>query len=509
MRNVLIRDIMTCRTKVVLTFIVLLLAFNAKVLAQSNTDQQWWFNVELIVFKRTVLSTNNENFDNEQFELDFTNSNNLLYVEALKQATQLESLNSALPFCDAIQNTDGISATLNTNGLFGVTFDFEYLPDTNFALTDIVDITLIQTPVAIISTEETYDIQINSHSDTITPTESNQSIMSALLAPLIIDRSIFDDEIENVIDSLTELKSPSAISETDTQENHIDALNNIILNLSEQLKQNQQTLSQITCLQTQAQQAVLSESVLSTIGPRLFSKSGQFRGTKQVISEQEIIMSDYAKQVFRQRDIQPLLYTAWRQNVEFGIENAEFYRIRAGNLLETSKKVSYDTWHKKYLSKTDIDPQADESLFFDELEKALVTNDAVDWLTIDSSIDDAADTSFVAQRKYELEGQFKVYLDYVNQVPYLHIDSEFNHYKLMLDEEGSSFFETFPFKQRRRIISKQIHYFDHPAFGLIVRLERFTPPAVDETLNEDEALFENEAIVDDEQLIEDLNNNEQ
>jgi hypothetical protein len=49
---------------------------------------------------------------------------------------------------------------------------------------------------------------------------------------------------------------------------------------------------------------------------------------------------------------------------------------------------------------------------------------------------------------------------------------------MAVDAQGDARINAFPLKQRRRIISKQIHYFDHPAFGIIIRLERFeVPPA--------------------------------
>lgn len=463
-------------TKIMLTFIVLLLALHSPAYSQSNNDQQWWFNVELIVFKRTLLPTHGENFEQAQFELKTSNANDLLYLAALKQASEHLSLSSALPMCNPKPDSDS---------RFGVTFNFEYSPETTYTPVDVVTTSHIQTaPVsAIVSSaddEQTSEID----NVVVSLSKSNQSMIKALIAPFVIENTANKGEIENVIGTLTNLAEQHENLESIAEQDRFTSLNSQIMILSQQLQQNKGNISQLSCLQTEPQQAELKQFALAKIGPQIFSKSSHFAGTSQLISAQETVMQDYAKKVFRQRDIQPLLYTAWRQKVEFGIENAEFYRVLAGNKLETSHKLDYETWHEQYRPKEINDPQDDESIFFDDLRKALESNDSIDWLTIESLGEKGDDTPFMALQKYELEGQLKVYLDYVNQVPYLHIDSEFMHYRLVLDDEGSSFLESFPLKQKRRVISKQIHYFDHPAFGLIVRLERFTPPLVDDGLIE-------------------------
>jgi hypothetical protein len=36
-----------------------------------------------------------------------------------------------------------------------------------------------------------------------------------------------------------------------------------------------------------------------------------------------------------------------------------------------------------------------------------------------------------------------------------------------------------PLKEQRRVISTQLHYFDHPLFGFVVQIRRYNRPAVE------------------------------
>ena len=105
---------------------------------------------------------------------------------------------------------------------------------------------------------------------------------------------------------------------------------------------------------------------------------------------------------------------------------------------------------------------------------------------------------------WKIDGQIKVYLKYVGRVPYLHIDSNLDYRrplpikdnvsKLLSSQEDSTnkivdqvipqqgyYLQSANFNQLRRVISKQVHYFDHPLFGMIVRLHRFDWPIEEET----------------------------
>jgi hypothetical protein len=48
------------------------------------------------------------------------------------------------------------------------------------------------------------------------------------------------------------------------------------------------------------------------------------------------------------------------------------------------------------------------------------------------------------------------------------------------DSQEPNFLQSVNFNQLRRVISKQVHYFDHPLFGMIVRLNRYRWPEEEE-----------------------------
>jgi hypothetical protein len=463
----------------VIALIIPIASTSFSVQAQSNDDQQWWFNVELIVFKRTLLPNNNERFGPAiDMQTNGENdANNMLYLAALKNDAQFASYAAALPKC-------GIDATAaSVLGTF-VDFDFQPLGHTYSVtienevlkekaddiitgpLPQLIDNLLVSNKTAIaelLSPFDTRDFNVSSTNDADISTSNNASD-----AP----------NNTNKLDPITEYNVVASVQET------LLALTNRIAEMNQQLQDITNSNISLYCISNDAQ-APLSIFVLPRIGPRIFSTDSTFTGKKQLIAADDLVLQDYAQSVFRQRDITPILYTGWRQQVKFGIENAEFIRVRAGSMLQTSQKKSYEEWQQSYLKGDDTPFIKDDIAFFEILQQSLDNNQTIDWLTDELYEKNINETPFAVKKEYEIDGKIKVYLDYVSQIPYLHIDSEFNRFSLALDENGDSKLSAFPFKQRRRIISKQIHYFDHPAFGIIVRLERFTPPASDEDIPND------------------------
>ncbi|MCH2057339.1 MAG: peptidoglycan binding protein CsiV [Thalassotalea sp.] len=98
-----------------------------------------------------------------------------------------------------------------------------------------------------------------------------------------------------------------------------------------------------------------------------------------------------------------------------------------------------------------------------------------------------------------LDGYFRLHLNH-----YLFITADFNvavpferdslkpstlsATKVASDKNDEPFtFKLIPFSQNKRVISKEVHYFDHPYMGMIVQIRRYTkpePPQEDEQLTE-------------------------
>ncbi|AUC88812.1 MAG: hypothetical protein CL600_13975 [Alteromonas sp.] len=118
---------------------------------------------------------------------------------------------------------------------------------------------------------------------------------------------------------------------------------------------------------------------------------------------------------------------------------------------------------------------------------------------------------------WEIDGRMKVFLKYINRVPYLHIDSELFYRHPVPETFLSSGIDTpanaegntqettqentqenaeltptepqqlayqlvsIPLAEQRRVISEQLHYFDHPLFGFIVQIRRYKRPIAEDT----------------------------
>ncbi|MFC4699525.1 CsiV family protein [Glaciecola siphonariae] len=315
----------------------------------------------------------------------------------------------------------------------------------------------------------------------------------------------------------------------------------------------------LTCIESPDQ---LHYADFDRVPTRFFASGPSPLAFHGLLNEEQLYLQDFAKRVFAQRDVSPILYTAWRQPVVFGENNADYYRIYGGEKLviasetqdeaserelEITQTITADTINKKLkaLEKdlaaleqtkrasdeaeanteaksrssnaTEAEGLIDQNLIQDANKasagdtSADINNSALNSSSVPASVETLINKALLAQSQvdsgnaspetsaragsqlnaaaqgnvegnssiedksvqWELDGLFKVYLDYVNRVPYLHIDSEFMHKRIQLDIDGSASLQSYPSKQRRRIISKQIHYFDHPAFGIIVRLNRY------------------------------------
>lgn len=519
------------------------ICFSKNVDAQ-NDDHDWWFNVELIVFKRDLLPTNTEDFNQSTIDQITESSNHILLLQALKNQEPLSRYLHQLPTCNNIPksvlpvpfNIQSISAY---EGINQITQEIQLttpkLTSQDGNAKDIID--QQQNLDSLInsldddskrSIQELSTIDENtSEIDTFAINTLQYSVLTSDIIQSVEYQQTFQTLFESVKQpsdisllawletlrtmpfkgstqlGLTNQKDilASTIQKIEHTSNHDqntiieDKLNNLVSYLQKSIGSanniNMESLS-ISCHRTD-----LSVSYPKNIGINLFSDQSTFNNHIHMLNDQDLALKEFSEKVFRQRDIQPLLYTAWRENVVFGIDNAEYIRVIAGEFLHVKHEHNqrdYEEWLARYNEQqeqtialqeiaSDGDDLEAQRIFFEELEVALDRNEKVNWLAVENGMDDNELDANSIQSSYEVDGVIKVYLEYVNQVPYLHIDSKMNHYKLEVNTQDNAFIQAYPFEQRRRIISKQIHYFDHPAFGMIVRLERFIPP----TPSEDES----------------------
>jgi len=104
--------------------------------------------------------------------------------------------------------------------------------------------------------------------------------------------------------------------------------------------------------------------------------------------------------------------------------------------------------------------------------KFVPTND--EEIIIEDNLLDISKRPKIPLQPWSLDGFLKVYLD----GRYLFITADFNVFNQQLKEIESNEInkvKLINFSQNRRVISGEIHYFDHPYIGMIVQIRRFDP----------------------------------
>jgi hypothetical protein len=107
------------------------------------------------------------------------------------------------------------------------------------------------------------------------------------------------------------------------------------------------------------------------------------------------------------------------------------------------------------------------------LESILSNND--DGITLDNQLFDMSTPPKKPLQPWLLDGFIKIHLDH-----YLYINVDFNvfnqnHVKTLIEDDEINDVKLINFSQNRRVITGEIHYFDHPYMGMVVQIRRFDP----------------------------------
>lgn len=290
-----------------------------------------------------------------------------------------------------------------------------------------------------------------------------------------------------------------------------------------------------------------------------------------LLTSNEQALSSISRQIRSSRDLERLFHATWRQPVMFGKNKAFDVRVYGGQnyaqqfnldgemrtltqnalsrevlnqpsmqlapneeaplysetaiggenqaLIINSEEEIADTSSAQRLANDNAQAQQQGnselvavSDIFTDLEMRLANPSPIsydDFKALDSPLiveQDEDGVSDVAFRTpiWEIDGTIKVFLKYINRVPYLHVDSEMYyrqpvplHYfsneeastNNVSNEKGSAAdnsegqaykLVSVPLVEQRRIISTQLHYFDHPLFGFIVQVRRYNRPSAKE-----------------------------
>ncbi len=246
--------------------------------------------------------------------------------------------------------------------------------------------------------------------------------------------------------------------------------------------------------------------------------------TAYVLPRTELELNSIYRQIRRTRGLTPMLHMAWRQEVIIGRDKAPFYRIFAGE--NFNDRFNQDLTS---LDSTRMEPKTavDKTSVIAEFERILGLQEGTSTAAALESDDKQIGSRFPGYDLWELDGKLKVFIEYIGGVPYLHVDSMFDFrlptYFPDLDPTlvngdiatqtatasvplsssdapaqtevspnstsavpaKANYLQPIRFDQLRRVISTEIHYFDHPAFGMVLQVRRYRRPEPPEPIPEE------------------------
>lgn len=188
----------------------------------------------------------------------------------------------------------------------------------------------------------------------------------------------------------------------------------------------------------------------------------QHQITPYLLDETTFQLKDLAWQLGHRAGHKLLLHTAWRQSL--GVKRrSTSLRFFAGQRF--SPKFDYQG-----LLKTE---QSDMLAATPDLQAAIEQTYQQLQQSQQLGRDEQAQAVHgLPQQVWQLDGIIQPYNERM-----LFADTEFNLRQLVTDANNNERLNTFYVKDSVRLLLGEIHYLDHPRFGLILQIRRFTPPA--------------------------------
>ena len=177
--------------------------------------------------------------------------------------------------------------------------------------------------------------------------------------------------------------------------------------------------------------------------------------------ESTFLLKDLAWQLSHRAGHKLLLHTAWRQPL--GVKRrSQSLRFFAGQRF--SPQFDYHGLAKN-LTTTMPANQADLQNAIDQTYQQLQQQQQLQQDTASKTV------VGLPEQVWQLDGLIQPYNERM-----LFADTEFNLRQLVPGTTGDNL-QTFYVKDNVRLLLGEIHYLDHPRFGLILQIRRFTPPA--------------------------------
>lgn len=250
------------------------------------------------------------------------------------------------------------------------------------------------------------------------------------------------------------------------------------------------------------------------------------QGLAYVMPENYSQLKEVVRNIKNSRNMRVMLHTVWRQNIEFG-RKAKQYRVFAGDNysdrfeysgLPTGMADAYlaqQQVQKEQNQAQQIMPEIyDHDAFMAQIKEAIATAGPHVLQTKsapETSVELPQHVEGQPQETWQLDGKYNLYLKLVGRTPYMFIDWDMDYRQigempekyrplLALNEQSyqqdemsnidqqsmypDNYLYAYKFQQSRRLISGEVHYFDHPYFGIMMQIRRYTSDQDDESQDE-------------------------
>ncbi|WNC67253.1 CsiV family protein [Thalassotalea nanhaiensis] len=230
--------------------------------------------------------------------------------------------------------------------------------------------------------------------------------------------------------------------------------------------------------------------------PRVISANEDlYANVPYLLNKDSLELTHIRQSLSRSKHFKPLLHVAWRQAVVdrraakpvrlMAGENQSLTKVTNDDVIELDKDLQITEEEKQEIITNHlgqiIEDIEQNNIQLDVLTKQ-IKNQQIQPLFDEQTTAATENIDKQHKQNWHIDGLFNVHLDH-----YLYINSQFNVITETTSNNNDKPSDNLvPFKQNRRVISGEVHYFDHPYMGMIVQIRRHEKPEVidEETPNE-------------------------
>jgi hypothetical protein len=520
--------------------IAILLTASVFTQSANAVENEWWFDVEVILFERNLETVNiSEKFKQSRLEKP---SSDILDLLTPYLKPDLSYLRAGLPYCRASKQ---LAVKTQYEQDFAFAMPVLKTNASSFAQKD--EEQKQKSQILAVDADENFQYQVAS-TDIFANTDNSKPSAKTADAENV---SFYNSE-QNLNNDEDHQANTAQTPETNLARPPIEVKfvewqlpSNLLCAYAEQIDPSFDSIIALQSDSTNGQHRDLIKRVPDLIdGTEWQTKRGAF-----LLPTATMYMNELYEKIKKQRDITPILHVNWRQEVKFGREDAHTFRLFAGenfaeqfdangipvvddtDSLFDSLNQPTDEYYLPDQELVGLTPEQQQALIkhINGIGAEAVTEDLfariaaalADDSPINIEQDDTQTTqqtpmenTAILKELWRLDGGITVYLRNVGRIPYLHIDSNLDFRQPIFDlkkalrvpglstnysgqdaiavnpllQPGSlqtssqqpNFLRSVNFNQLRRVISKQVHYFDHPLFGMIVRINRYRWPETEQ-----------------------------